>query len=331
VIIAIRHFRSFRRQSRAVWLALAVISYYLLTIHSLFAFTADLSHGEVAIKLESVPERVSPARDFMLTVTVEAPEHLEVTLPDLRDRFAGFSMAEDFAAQPVAANGRKRQTYRWRLVPEPAAKRYRLAPFAVTVTDASHSSTFATRPVIFPDEGARPPVTGDPEVNPEPLYVPPTARTVALWIVAVLAGVAALAAALFGLTRLSRRVREFRMPPADRAMLELQRLLGRNLPTRGLFKEFYIELTMVVRRYIERTRGIRAPGQTTQEFLAVAVDHPSFTPEVVAKLKTFLESADLVKFAGQKATTEMTDAATDRARTYIREDAERLQAPTPKS
>ena len=108
-------------------------------------------------------------------------------------------------------------------------------------------------------------------------------------------------------------------------MLELQRLLGRNLPTRGLFKEFYIELTMVVRRYIERTRGIRAPGQTTQEFLAVAVDHPSFTPEVVAKLKTFLESADLVKFAGQKATTEMTDAATDRARTYIREDSERTQ------
>jgi hypothetical protein len=324
-MIAIRHFRSFRRQPRTTWLALAVISYYLLTIHSLFAFTADLSHGEVAIKLESAPERVSPARDFMLTVTVEAPEHLEVTLPDLRDRFAGFSMAEDFAAQPVAANGRKRQTYRWRLVPEPAAKRYRLAPFAVTVTDASHSSTFATWPVIFPDEGARPPVTGDPEVNPEPVYVPPTARTVALWIVAVLAGVAALAAALFGLTRLSRRVREFRMPPADRAMLELQRLLGRNLPTRGLFKEFYIELTMVVRRYIERTRGIRAPGQTTQEFLAVAVDHPSFTPEVVAKLKTFLESADLVKFAGQKATTEMTDTATDRARTYIREDSQRTQ------
>lgn len=135
-MIGIRHFRSFRRQPRTTWLTLAVISYYLLTIHSLFAFTADLSHGEVAIKLESAPERVSPARDFMLTVTVEAPEHLEVTLPDLRDRFAGFSMAEDFAAQPVAANGRKRQTYRWRLVPEPAAKRYRLAPFAVTVTDA---------------------------------------------------------------------------------------------------------------------------------------------------------------------------------------------------
>jgi len=321
------------------WLVATVISYYLLSVPSLFAFTADLSHGEVSIKLEATPERVSPAQDLMLTVTVEAPAHLEVTLPDLRDRFAGFSMAEDFATEPVTANGRRRQTYRWRLEPEPAAERYRLAPFAVTVTDTSQSpgthspkdsllpppSSFATRPVIFPAEGARPPVTGDPEVNPEPVYIPPTARTVALWIVAALGGLAALAAALFGLTRLSRRVREFRMSPVERAMAELQRLLGRNLPARGLYKEFYIELTMVVRRYIERTRGIRAPEQTTQEFLVAAADHPSFTPEILAQLKTFLESADLVKFAGQEATPAMTDAATANAQTYIRADAQQDQ------
>ncbi len=77
---------------------------------------------------------------------------------------------------------------------------------------------------------------------------------------------------------------------------------------------------MVVRRYIERTRGIKAPGQTTQEFMAVATDHPSFTPEVVAQLKSFLESADLIKFAGQQATTAMSDAAAQRARDYITND-----------
>jgi len=320
-------------------LAAALITFSLLPLTSLSAFTADLSHGEVSIKLEASPEHVSPARDFMLTITVEAPAHLEVALPDLRDRFSGFGTAEDFATEPVTANGRKRQTYRWRLVPEPAAERYRLAPFAVTVTDTSHRqgsqpspssllpppTSFATKPVVFPTEGARPPVTGDPEVTPEPIYIPPTARAVALWIFAALGGLAALAAALFGLTRISRRVREFRMSPVDRAMAELQRLLGRNLPARGLYKEFYIELTMVVRRYIERTRGIRAPEQTTQEFLAAAAGHPSFTPEVLAQLKVFLESADLVKFAGQEATPAMADAATASARAYIRADAQQDQ------
>ncbi len=301
------------------------MAFCLLSLPALATFTADLSGGEVALKLEASPDKVSPAEDLMLTLTVETPSHLAVTLPDLRDRFSGFSMAEDFATDPMEANGRTRQTYRWRLTPEPAAERYRLAPFAVIVQDKRSAtpqvSSFATKPVIFPDEGARPVVTGDPEVTPEPEWIPPTAKTVTLWIFAALAGLAALATILYGLTRLSRRVREYRMSPIDRALAELQRLLGRNLPGRGLYKEFYIELTMVVRRYIERTHGIRAPEQTTQEFLSAAADQPTFTPEVLSQLRTFLESADLVKFAGQEATTAMTDDATYKARTYIQSDA----------
>lgn len=303
------------------------VALFLLSATFLSAapFTADLSSGDVSLKLEATPDKVSPAEDLMLTLTVEAPSHLSVLLPDLRDRFSGFSTAEDFATDPVEANGRKRQTFRWRLTPEPAAERYRLAPFAVETKDQrtvpAHSSFFATQPVLFPNEGARPAVTGDPEVDPKPEWIPPTAQTVTLWIVAALAGIAALVAIVYGLKQLSRRVREYRMSPLERALVELQRLLGRNLPSRGLFKEFYIELTMVVRRYIERTHGIRAPEQTTQEFLAAAAHHPTFTPEVLAQLRTFLESADLVKFAGQEATPEMADNATAKARIYIEKDA----------
>ncbi len=295
-------------------------------------FTADLSNGAVSIKLEATPDKVSPAEDVMLTLTVDAPSHLAVTLPDLRDRFSGFSMAEDFATDPVDANGRTRQTYRWRLTPEPAAKRYRLAPFAVEARDrrspASPASTFATKPVLFPDSGARAAVTGEPEVEPKPEWIPPTAKTVTLWIFAAIAAVSALAASLYGLTKLSRRVREYRLSPVERAMAELQRLLGRNLPGRGLYTEFYIELTMVVRRYIERTHGIRAPEQTTQEFLAAAAKHPLFTSEVLAQLQTFLESADLVKFAGQEATPTMADDATAKARRYIESDSAHAPRPT---
>ena len=324
----IRSLSSVRRLAHC----LLPIAYCLLSLPALATFTADLSSGDVSIKLEAAPEKVSPAEDLMLTLSVEAPSHLTVTLPDLRDRFSGFSTAEDFAADPVEANGRTRQTYRWRLIPEPAAKRYRLAPFAVTTQDKRSAppqvSSFATKPVLFPDEGARPVVTGDPEVTPEPEWIPPTAKTVTLWIFAALAGIAALAAIIFGLTKFSRRVREYRMSPIERAMAELQRLLSRNLPGRGLYKEFYIELTMVVRRYIERTHGIRAPEQTTQEFLAAAAHQSTFTAEVLAQLRTFLESADLVKFAGQEATTAMTDDATAKARTYIESDASHMSPPS---
>lgn len=312
--------------------AFVFMLFSLLTAHcSLFAaapFTADLSCGDVSIKVEASRDTISPAEDLMLTFTVEAPSHLSVTLPDLRDRFSGFTTAEDFATDPVEANGRSRQTYRWRLTPEPAAKRYRLAPFAVQTLDQRSTpplqASFATKPVLFPGEGERPVVTGDPEVNPQPEWIPPTAKTVTLWVFFSIVGAAALAAGLYGLSKLSRRVREYRMSPMERALSELQRLMSRNLPKRGLYKEFYIELTMVVRRYIERTHGIRAPEQTTQEFLAAAASHPIFTADVLVQLRTFLESADLVKFAGLEANTAMTDDAAAKARTYICAEAQHV-------
>ena len=284
-----------------------------------------LAGGEVTVTLETAAERVVPSADLTLKLTVDAPSHLKVALPDLRPRFSGFSLAEDFTSPPVEANGRVRQVHQWRLVPEPAAPRYRLAPFAVEVFDQRVSppvrSAFVTKPVVFPGEGERPAVTGDAEVDAKPVWIRPTAKAVALWAVFALLGVAALAAAAYGLRFLSRRVREYRMSPIERAMAELQRLLGRDLPGKGLYKDFYVELTMVVRRYIERAHGIRAPEQTTQEFLAAAAGHPVFTPEVLAQLRAFLESADMVKFAGQEATRPMTNDATAKAKRYIEGDA----------
>ena len=297
------------------------------------AFTADLSHGKVSIKVESEPDKISPAREVMLRFTVESPANLKVSFPDLQDRFSGFSLAEDFTTDPVSVNGVTRQVYRWRLVPKPAEKRYRLAPFAVQVEDNSSQppalDSFATRPVVFPQEGAREAVTGDPEVIPEPVWIPPTARTIALWGLFAVLGLLALSALIWGLTRISRTVKEARMTPVERAMAELDRLLNRNLPRKGLYKEFYIELTLVVRRYIERRHGIRAPEQTTEEFLAAAASHRSFKPEVLASLRTFLESADLVKFAGQVSTEGLAEQATDRAKGYLTEDARSLDAGQP--
>lgn len=108
------------------------------------------------------------------------------------------------------------------------------------------------------------------------------------------------------------------MSPIERAWAELDRLLKKDLPGRGRYKDFYVELTRVVRNYIQRKYSIKAPHMTTEEFLAA---FKSGSPQSLAALKNFLESADLVKFAGLEATPEMTDAATDSARGYLKDDA----------
>ena len=111
------------------------------------------------------------------------------------------------------------------------------------------------------------------------------------------------------------------MSPIERAWVELDRLLKKGLPGRGKYKDFYVELTMVVRRYVQRKYGIKAPHLTTEEFFAELQNSNTQTLDNSNTLRRFLESADLVKFAGVEATPEMADEATDSARGYLKSDA----------
>ncbi len=293
-------------------------------------FTADLSWGDVSLKLTLDSPVIDPARDVVLILTLTTPAGLDATLPDLRDRFRGFSRVEDFAKEPVALGTSTRRETVWRLTPE-VAKDYVLRPFAVTLTDTRSNqqsaisnqqfSSFATRPITFPAAPLPEFVEGEIQADLKPLYIPPSPRTIAIWSLLALLGIGLLILLIWGLRHLRRVVREHRMSPRERAFAELDRLLHRGYIEKGLYKDFYIELTHVVRRYIERTHGIHAPAQTTEEFLREASRHPRFTGDVLQRLKDFLESADLIKFAGVTATPDLASSSTDAARRYIDADS----------
>ena len=110
------------------------------------------------------------------------------------------------------------------------------------------------------------------------------------------------------------------MSPIERAWVELDRLLKKGLPGRGRYKDFYVELTMVVRRYVQRKYGIRAPHMTTDEFLRECGEDETRVVDT-ASLRRFLENADMVKFAGVEATPQMADEATDSARDSLKADS----------
>ncbi len=289
------------------------------------ALTTNLLKGPVDIQLTADAAQVCAERDLFVTVHISSPDYLRVTLPDLRERFRGFRQAESFARDPIIANGVTRSEQRWRMVPD-LQRTYRLAPFAVRVEDTrlrpATIKWLATHPVIFAPEPPAAPVSGEPDVPLRPFWIPPTLQTVLAWIAWGLLALLLAGGIFWGVRRLRRHVRELRMSPRERALAELDRLLRRNLVAKRLYKDFYIELTMVVRRYIERAHRIHAPEQTTQEFLAAAASHPHFTPAAVAQLKTFLESADLVKFAGQEATPQQADGAVANAQSYVVHDAQ---------
>ena len=277
----------------------------------------------VELVLRTAPAAVSDLEGVEVTLALTHPDTLEVRLPDdFSDRFQGLSLEGSYETEPVTAGGTTRREIHLRARPVPGAERLRIAPFPVRWTDPSGAGErwFPTRGI----ELGRRSVLRDGEATPDgivdelaPVRVRRSPRDIlrVLWLAG--AGAAVLAGLILLGRWVRRRVRIARMAPRERALLELEALLARHLAERGQFKRFYVELTQVVRRYIERRHAIRAPKQTTEEFLRDAAGSGRFPPDTLARLRAFLESADLVKFAGVEATDAAARESAAAARAYL--------------
>lgn len=281
--------------------------------------------GAVEAVLLTDSDAFSLGRDSTATLTLRAPGGVSIPgVEELRGRFQGFSLAEGYSREPSPLpDGRSETAIRWRLRADPSAARLRLAPFAIEVRNTAGIvvASFVSSPAVFP-LSPLPEAEGTLEYAPRKFFVWPTLRQVVRWALIALAAAVLAFLAVIALGRIRRAVKVRMMSPRERALHELSELLARKLVERGLFKDYYIELTHVVRRYIERAYGIRAPRQTTDEFLESARADVRFAASVSA-LAEFFRSADMIKFAGVAATDEMASDAASAARRYVEQDAER--------
>jgi hypothetical protein len=95
------------------------------------------------------------------------------------------------------------------------------------------------------------------------------------------------------------------LPPYEEALLKLSELDEKLLWQNNKIKEYYSELTEIVRGYIERELKVPALENTTDEVLEIIKDFKNSdtietSKETIAKLKDLLREADLVKFAKSK-------------------------------
>ena len=98
---------------------------------------------------------------------------------------------------------------------------------------------------------------------------------------------------------------EDRVPPYELAMQRLGELDGKQLWQNDKVKLYYIELTDIIRTYIERELNIPALESTTDELMETIRDFNKIKTldlpkETVKNLQKLLQEADLVKFAKHK-------------------------------
>src|SRR4029077_9600432 len=89
----------------------------------------------------------------------------------------------------------------------------------------------------------------------------------------------------------------------------------------GLFKEYYSALSGIVRAYVERRFGVRAPEMTTEEFLLTTARGGRLQGAYRALLGEFLGQSDLVKFARHVPTLADSERAWASARRFVEETA----------
>lgn len=286
------------------------------------ALTSRLERGPLTVELELSPGSPQLSDEPQLTVIVTAAEGVDVTMPPFGRAMGEFLIRDFYEPPPQTSNGNQvlRQVYT--LEPQSAGTLL-LRPMTVTFLDnrpdgdgQSHEVT--TEPLkvevstMF-GEGVPSLLDLQPAERPVPLPEPVNWQ---VWAWLAGGGMVLLALLWFAARRLKKERPVMVRSPQELATEELNELLASGLSGTDV-KEFFVQLTGVVRRYIERSTGVRAPEQTTEEFLREVSTTTLFSETDRSRLTGFLESADLVKFAGFRPEADAIADSTERARQFI--------------
>jgi hypothetical protein len=170
-----------------------------------------------------------------------------------------------------------------------------------------------------PDRGAVAAPAAD-EQNPEitdifPPVAPPPPFALLL---AAGGGVVAASALAFVLYRRRRRPNAAAspVPPHAAALAAIDRLVAEG-GSQADSALFFSRLSLILRRYLEERFGLKAPEQTTEEFLAAMPDCPLFTEDQKELLSGFFRRADLIKFARLPPDRQEMAGSIERCRHFI--------------
>ena len=260
--------------------------------------TSSVSDGQVDVRVALDPPEIPFHRQTKFSIIVEAPTEVEIKFPNMIDHFGGLTASNVDRNTETLKKGRKRLTETYTLDPV-FMNTYRIEP--VTVSWGDNQSLTVTSPAVkvrdlTEDEKKEAEEFADiaaPFSMPHPLWR-------YRWALATLGALLVVAGAgMFYFIR-SRRKRAIPAPPPppwETAYGRLRELDLLQLPQKGMFARYYVELTGILRRYIEDRFRLRAPEETTPEFLAEVAKTDLFDAEHQRVLSGFLRHCDRVKFA----------------------------------
>lgn len=270
----------------------------------LTVLSVPIALAQVQVKVVLEPSEIPYHKPAFLSLVVEAPETVEVQLPDLRDILLEATLIGDKKAvadyrKESLGEGRVRITETYALNPN-YVQDYTFDPLSVTVGEETITVPGPTLRVrdlteeeILAAEQFDETLVGGPMAISRPL----TQRWQFWAILFVIAVALTVALAYWWRTRKEFQELDEGIESWAKALMRLENLSARNLPKQGYYEAYYVDLSAILRYYIEGRFQIHAPERTSQEFLFEIMKDDTFDSDQQAFLKAFLNLCDRVKFA----------------------------------
>jgi hypothetical protein len=123
------------------------------------------------------------------------------------------------------------------------------------------------------------------------------------------------------------------LPPYDRALLELKKLENSKYLIQDEYKQYYTELTGIVRAYLEEDVHVTALESTTDELITKLellkdAGNLKLDNDTLYQFKRILQTADLVKFAKSKPATTVAEQDRKSIEQIVIKTHEALPEPT---
>ena len=293
------------------------------------------SSGPVSVSTTLSPGEPTIGDEITLTIQVASEKDVEVLMPEFGEALQTYTILDYVPRQKIEPDGSMVQSQKYTLQPFLSGPQS-IPPILIEFVDnrPGQKNTpddfdayeILTDRIDFDVKSVLPESASD-ELKPPlgELELQQDVGAAAVWTLAIGGGLivfGALIATYFlwlrGRTK-SRRENAYVI-----AINKLNRLLDdqQGAAPKYSVEQFYIEISGIIRRYLENRYDVRAPDLTTDEFLQLAADESELSREHQTLLGEFLKQADIVKFAGVQASEDGVKRSTDLARKFLEETRE---------
>lgn len=270
---------------------------------------ARSERGPVSVLVRLEPEAPVIGDPLTLYLEVRAEPGVELIMPEFGQSLDRFAIRDFAPRETLDEDGRTLASQRYSLSAPMSGPSY-IPPIAIEFVDRRDGQRPApegedayellTERIDF-EVASVLPESGAQKLNPPlgELAALDTGNGGHAWgwgsVVAVLALIAGALGLRFwlGSRSAARRASAFEIAGARLARLKT----GPRPEGHAAIDAFFVELSAIVRQYLEDRFGLHAPELTTEEFLDVAAGSPDLNQSHQGFLRDFLGRADQVKFA----------------------------------